>query len=79
MVLHYGNDLALWDQLFGSFANPPTFAGEVGFGRSAIRSLPAMFAFADGSVRFLKEKRPLPIFQAMATRSGGEVLSADVF
>jgi prepilin-type N-terminal cleavage/methylation domain-containing protein/prepilin-type processing-associated H-X9-DG protein len=39
----------------------------------------AMFAFADGSVRFLKEKRPLRMFQAMATRQGGEVLSADVF
>jgi prepilin-type N-terminal cleavage/methylation domain-containing protein/prepilin-type processing-associated H-X9-DG protein len=35
----------------------------------------ANFVFADGSVRFLKEKRPLPIFQALATRAGGEVLS----
>jgi prepilin-type processing-associated H-X9-DG protein len=39
----------------------------------------AQFAFADGSVRFIKERRPLPIFQALATRSGGEVLSADSF
>jgi prepilin-type N-terminal cleavage/methylation domain-containing protein/prepilin-type processing-associated H-X9-DG protein len=39
----------------------------------------AQFLFADGSVRFLKEKRPLPIFQAMATRAGGEILSADQF
>jgi prepilin-type N-terminal cleavage/methylation domain-containing protein/prepilin-type processing-associated H-X9-DG protein len=39
----------------------------------------AHFAFADGSVRFLKEKRPLPIFRALATRAGGEVLSADQF
>ncbi len=39
----------------------------------------AQFAFADGSVRFLKEKRPLSIFQALATRGGGEVLSADSF
>ncbi len=39
----------------------------------------AQFAFADGSVRFLKEKRPLAIFQALATRAGGEVLSADQF
>ena len=38
-----------------------------------------MFVFADGSVRFLKEKRPLVIFRAMATRSGGEILSADAF
>ena len=39
----------------------------------------AQFGFADGSVRFLKEKRPLPIFQALATRAGGEVVSADSF
>ncbi len=39
----------------------------------------AMFLFADGSVRFIKEKRPLAIFQALATRAGGEVVSADSF
>jgi prepilin-type N-terminal cleavage/methylation domain-containing protein/prepilin-type processing-associated H-X9-DG protein len=39
----------------------------------------AQFLFADGSVRFLKEKRPLAILQALATRQGGEVLSADGF
>ncbi len=39
----------------------------------------AQFAFADGSVRFLKERRPLAIFRALATRAGGEVLSADSF
>jgi prepilin-type N-terminal cleavage/methylation domain-containing protein/prepilin-type processing-associated H-X9-DG protein len=39
----------------------------------------ANFLFADGSVRYLKEKRPLTLFQAMATRAGGEVLSADSF
>jgi hypothetical protein len=38
-----------------------------------------MFLFAGGSVRFLKEKRPLPLFQALATRQGGEVVSADAF
>ncbi len=37
----------------------------------------AQFVFADGSVRFLKEKRPLALFQALGTRAGGEVLSAD--
>jgi prepilin-type N-terminal cleavage/methylation domain-containing protein/prepilin-type processing-associated H-X9-DG protein len=35
----------------------------------------AHFCFADGSVRFLKEKRPLKIFQALATRAGAEILS----
>jgi prepilin-type N-terminal cleavage/methylation domain-containing protein/prepilin-type processing-associated H-X9-DG protein len=39
----------------------------------------AQFCFADGSVRFLKEKRPLTVFRAMATRAGGEILSADQF
>jgi prepilin-type N-terminal cleavage/methylation domain-containing protein/prepilin-type processing-associated H-X9-DG protein len=37
------------------------------------------FTFADGSVRYLKEKRPLAIFQALATRQGGEMLSSDSF
>lgn len=39
----------------------------------------AQFAFADGSVRFIKEKRPLAILQALATRQGGEVISADSY
>ncbi len=39
----------------------------------------ANFLFADGSVRFIKEKRPLIIMQALATRAGGEVVSADSF
>ena len=39
----------------------------------------ANFTFADGSVRFIKEKRPLAIFQALATRQGGEVLSSDSY
>ena len=37
------------------------------------------FAFADGSVRFIKEKRPLAVFQSLATRQGGEVVSADSY
>jgi prepilin-type processing-associated H-X9-DG protein len=39
----------------------------------------ANFCFADGSVRFIKERRPLPLFQSLATRSGGEVLSSDQY
>ena len=39
----------------------------------------ANFTFGDGSVRFIKEKRPLVIFQALATRQGGEVVSADSY
>jgi prepilin-type processing-associated H-X9-DG protein len=39
----------------------------------------AMFLFADGSVRLIKARRPLPIFQALATRGGGEVVSVDAY
>ena len=39
----------------------------------------ANFLFADGSVRFIKELVGFSIFQALATRAGGEVLSADQF
>ena len=39
----------------------------------------ANFLFADGSVRFIKEQVGFKIFQALATRQGGEVLSADQF
>ncbi len=39
----------------------------------------AQFAFADGSVRFIKEKRPLVIFKSLATRQGCEVVSADSY
>jgi prepilin-type N-terminal cleavage/methylation domain-containing protein len=45
----------------------------------AMHPLGAQFTFADGSVRFLKAKRPLPLFQALATRQGGEVVSADAY
>jgi prepilin-type processing-associated H-X9-DG protein len=39
----------------------------------------ANFLFADGSVRFIKEQIGFTIFQALATRQGGEVVSADSF
>ena len=39
----------------------------------------ANFAFADGSVRFLSDRTPLPILQALCTRRSGEVVSAADF
>jgi prepilin-type processing-associated H-X9-DG protein len=39
----------------------------------------ANFLFADGSVRFIKELIGFHIFQSLATRAGGEVISADQF
>jgi prepilin-type N-terminal cleavage/methylation domain-containing protein/prepilin-type processing-associated H-X9-DG protein len=35
----------------------------------------ANFAFADGSVRFLRDSTPLPLVQALSTRNGGEVVT----
>ena len=39
----------------------------------------ANFLFADGSVWFIKELIGFTIFQSLATKAGGEVLSADQF
>jgi prepilin-type processing-associated H-X9-DG protein len=39
----------------------------------------AQFVLADGSVKFIKEQVGFRIFQALATRQGGEVLSADQY
>jgi prepilin-type processing-associated H-X9-DG protein len=39
----------------------------------------AQFVMGDGSVKFIKEQIAFTIFQALATRAGGEVLSADPF
>jgi prepilin-type N-terminal cleavage/methylation domain-containing protein/prepilin-type processing-associated H-X9-DG protein len=39
----------------------------------------ANFLFTDGSVRFIKELVGFTIFQSLATKAGGEVLSADQF
>lgn len=40
-------DLPIWDILFGSFHNPATFEGDVGFDPPADRRLLAMLAFTD--------------------------------
>lgn len=43
---NYG-DLPIWDILFGTFRNPKTFLGDVGFDDPAARRWGAMLAFAD--------------------------------
>jgi len=43
---NYG-DLPIWDMLLGTYRNPATFEGEVGFDAPATRRLGAMLAFVD--------------------------------
>jgi sterol desaturase/sphingolipid hydroxylase (fatty acid hydroxylase superfamily) len=43
---NYG-DLPVWDMLFGTYRNPATFKGAVGFDRPASDRLGAMLAFVD--------------------------------
>ncbi|TPQ28841.1 fatty acid hydroxylase [Bradyrhizobium guangdongense] len=43
---NYG-DLPIWDMLLGTFRNPATFEGAVGFDKPATDRLGAMLAFAD--------------------------------
>jgi sterol desaturase/sphingolipid hydroxylase (fatty acid hydroxylase superfamily) len=47
--VHYGNfgDLPLWDMLFGTYANPARFDGEVGFDLPGAHRLGRMLGFAD--------------------------------
>jgi len=39
----------------------------------------ANLAFADGSVRFIKESIDLPTYRVLGTRALGEVVSADQY
>ncbi|HET6576607.1 MAG TPA: DUF1559 domain-containing protein, partial [Fimbriiglobus sp.] len=76
---HYGNTL------YNHFAapNPPTWDcgnGSHNKGLSTARSCHAGgvgVLNADGSVRFVRDAVPLGVWRAMATRSGGEVMTDD--
>jgi prepilin-type N-terminal cleavage/methylation domain-containing protein/prepilin-type processing-associated H-X9-DG protein len=39
----------------------------------------ANFVMVDGSVRFLKQSISMPVYHALGTRAGGEVISADAY
>jgi prepilin-type processing-associated H-X9-DG protein len=39
----------------------------------------ANFAFADGSVHFIKDSINMIVYQSLGTRGGGEVVSADSY
>ncbi len=49
------------------------------FGFRSLHPGGANFAFADGSVRFVKESVNLATYRALGTRAGGEVISADQY
>ena len=45
------SDLPLWDIVFGTFHNPPSWQGRAGFDGDASRRLGAMLAFSDVNLR----------------------------
>ena len=76
---------AVYRSCFGTVFYPPDWINIQAcqnFGQFAFRSLHpggANFAFADGSVRFIKESINLPTYRALGTRALGEVISADQY
>ena len=51
--------------------------GQLGF--RSLHPGAANFAFADGSVKFIKDGVNLTIYRALGTRAGGEVIGADQY
>ena len=73
------------DQCFANAIVPPDWIDVpacLNLGQWAFRSLHpggANFAFADGSVKFIKETLNRNIYRALGTRAGGEVIGADQY
>jgi len=55
------------------------FEGDSGHNPSSNHPGGANVAFADGSVRFIKNSVDLPTWWALGTRNGGEVVSSDAY
>jgi prepilin-type N-terminal cleavage/methylation domain-containing protein/prepilin-type processing-associated H-X9-DG protein len=60
-------------------ANPPLQGPQNALGFGSWHPGGANFAFADGSVKFLKQTTDLRVLSALGTRAGGEVVSASDF
>ena len=76
---------AVFRSCFGTVVYPPDWINIQAcqtLGQFAFRSLHpggANFAFADGSVRFIKDSINMPTYRALGTRALGEVVSADQY
>jgi prepilin-type N-terminal cleavage/methylation domain-containing protein/prepilin-type processing-associated H-X9-DG protein len=59
--------------------NTPNAPGAGADGFASLHPGGCQFLLADGSVRFIKESVAQPVFHALASRAGGELVSADAF
>ena len=57
-------------------ANAPLFGPQSGLGFGSYHPGGANFAFCDGSVKFIRSTTAPHVLSALATRAGGEIISA---
>jgi prepilin-type processing-associated H-X9-DG protein len=74
----YAAPLPFADRMSQS-GQPPQQGPQTGLGFGSYHPGGANFAFADGSVKFLKETTDLRVLADLGTRAGGEVVSASDF
>ncbi len=81
MFLIMGRTGPSTDVISGSIptGNTPNAPGSGADGFASMHPGGCQFLLGDGSVRYIKETITPPVFQAMASRAGGELLSADAF